>query len=58
MTKKTISSLKILYSVNMFTLLSREMHIFHNKPQSERESNYLDKHLYNENRERKWDLMK
>lgn len=37
MMKKTISNLKILYSVNMFTLLSREMHIFHNKPQSERE---------------------
>ena len=58
MTKKTTSNLKILYSVNMFTLLSREMHIFHNKPQSERESDYLDKHLYDNNRERLWNLIK
>ena len=54
MMKKTISSLKILYSINMFTLLSREMHIFYNKPQAERESKYLDKHLYDKNRERIW----
>jgi len=37
---KTISNLKCLYSVNMFILLSREMHIFNNVPSREREFVY------------------
>ena len=52
----TILNLKSLYSVNMFVLLSREMHIFHNKPQIE--SNYIDKQYYDKNKERKWKKLK
>lgn len=51
-------NLKLLYSVNMFVLLSREMHIFHNKPNSQRGGVYLDVQFYNEERERIWTKIK
>ena len=44
---------KLIY----FIIYSREMHHFSNIPNAERESKYIDKHLYH-NKERKWSLLK
>jgi len=40
MTRMTILSLKILYKLNTFIILSRELHKFDNHPNQERESLY------------------
>ena len=45
---------KLIY----FLIYSREMHKYNNVPNAERESKYIDKHLYNDLKERRWKILK